>query len=56
MANIEHFHNLENVSDDPAQDLPALARLGHVAHCMRCITGLPESQIEIDSSRWVFLM
>jgi hypothetical protein len=31
--------------------LPALNNAGHVAHCMRCLDGLPASLVEMDASR-----
>ena len=39
------------MSDDP--QLPALNRAGHVAHCVRCLDGLPASLVEMDASRCV---
>ena len=39
------------VSDDLR--LPALNRVGHVAHCVRCLDGLPASLVEMDASRYV---
>jgi geranylgeranyl transferase type-1 subunit beta len=53
MMVIEDTSSLENASDEAAHPLPTLVRHGHAAHCMRCITGLPESQVEVDASRWV---
>ena len=35
--------------------LPALNRAGHVAHCVRCLDGLPASLVEMDASRCVSL-
>ncbi|TFK70535.1 terpenoid cyclases/Protein prenyltransferase [Pluteus cervinus] len=32
-------------------ELPALARAGHAAHCKRCLSGLPGSQVEVDGAR-----
>jgi len=37
------------VSDDLR--LPALNKAGHVAHCVRCLAGLPASLVEMDASR-----
>ncbi|EIM86136.1 terpenoid cyclases/Protein prenyltransferase [Stereum hirsutum FP-91666 SS1] len=34
--------------------LPALNKNGHVAHCNRCLAGLPSSLVEMDSSRMAF--
>jgi hypothetical protein len=31
--------------------LPALNKTGHVAHCVRCMDGLPASFVELDASR-----
>jgi geranylgeranyl transferase type-1 subunit beta len=31
--------------------LPKFARAGHAGHVNRCLSGLPGSQVEIDSSR-----
>ncbi|KAH9990286.1 terpenoid cyclases/Protein prenyltransferase [Russula vinacea] len=31
--------------------LPALNNAGHVAHCVRCLDGLPASLVEMDASR-----
>ncbi|KAJ7504424.1 terpenoid cyclases/protein prenyltransferase alpha-alpha toroid [Mycena galericulata] len=31
--------------------LPKFARIGHAAHVNRCLSGLPASQVELDSSR-----
>jgi hypothetical protein len=42
-----------DASGETVHPLPTLVRHGHAAHCMRCITGLPESQVEVDASRWV---
>ncbi|KAH9983703.1 terpenoid cyclases/protein prenyltransferase alpha-alpha toroid [Russula compacta] len=36
-------------SDD--QRLPTLNSAGHVAHCVRCLDGLPASLVEMDASR-----
>jgi hypothetical protein len=33
--------------------LPALNKTGHVAHCVRCLDGLPASLVEMDASRYV---
>ena len=33
--------------------LPALNKAGHVAHCVRCLDGLPASLVEMDASRYV---
>lgn len=41
------------VSDDPR--LPALNKVGHAAHCVRCLDGLPASLVEMDASRCVSL-
>jgi geranylgeranyl transferase type-1 subunit beta len=41
------------VSDDLR--LPALNKVGHVAHCVRCLDGLPASLVEMDASRSVSL-
>lgn len=39
-------------SDDASDTrLPALNKAGHVAHCVRCLDGLPASLVEIDASR-----
>jgi hypothetical protein len=39
-------------SDDGSDmRLPALNKAGHVAHCVRCLDGLPASFVEIDASR-----
>ncbi|KAF9068590.1 terpenoid cyclases/protein prenyltransferase alpha-alpha toroid [Rhodocollybia butyracea] len=32
-------------------NLPPLARLAHAGHARRCLSGLPDSQIELDSGR-----
>ncbi|KAJ3485381.1 hypothetical protein NLI96_g5005 [Meripilus lineatus] len=32
-------------------DLPQLSKTGHAAHCNRCLSGLPSSQLEADASR-----
>ncbi|RDB14684.1 Geranylgeranyl transferase type-1 subunit beta [Hypsizygus marmoreus] len=32
-------------------DFPSLARAGHAAHCLRCLSALPSSQTEVDASR-----
>jgi hypothetical protein len=34
--------------------LPTLNRTGHVAHCVRCLDGLPASLVEMDASRYVY--
>ena len=39
------------VSD--STQLPALNKAGHVAHCVRCLDGLPASLVEMDASRYV---
>ncbi|KAF5315135.1 hypothetical protein D9619_007231 [Psilocybe cf. subviscida] len=36
---------------DTLLQLPQLNRSGHASHCMRCINGLPGSQVDIDGSR-----
>src|SRR5580693_7904596 len=36
--------------------LPALNRTGHVAHCVRCLDGLPASLVEMDASRFASLL
>ena len=33
--------------------LPALNKTGHIAHCVRCMDGLPASLVEMDASRYV---
>ncbi|KAI0783426.1 terpenoid cyclases/Protein prenyltransferase [Abortiporus biennis] len=33
----------------PPPPLPHFARTGHAAHCNRCLTGLPSSQIDVDA-------
>lgn len=33
--------------------LPLLSRAGHAAHCLRCLTALPDSQVEVDPSRYI---
>lgn len=38
-----------------ALTLHPLARTGHAAHCLRYLSGLPGSQVEIDSSRLVLV-
>jgi hypothetical protein len=38
---------------DGLGSVPPLARGGHAAHVLRCMMGLPESQTEVDSSRFV---
>src|SRR6267142_297084 len=42
----------------PVDDLrlPALNRTGHVAHCVRCLDGLPASLVEMDASRFASLL
>ncbi len=40
-------------SDTSNMRLPALNNAGHVAHCVRCLDGLPASLVEIDASRYV---
>jgi hypothetical protein len=40
------------VSGD-SMPLPALNNAGHVAHCVRCLDGLPASLVEMDASRYV---
>lgn len=32
-------------------DLPPLARAAHASHCNRCLSGLPNSQVDTDASR-----
>jgi hypothetical protein len=41
------------VSDDLR--LPALNKAGHVAHCVRCLAGLPASLVEMDASRCAYI-
>ncbi|KIM43086.1 hypothetical protein M413DRAFT_443899 [Hebeloma cylindrosporum] len=36
---------------DPSSQLSPLLRAGHVAHCRRCLNGLPASQTDVDASR-----
>jgi hypothetical protein len=42
----------------PVDDLPlpALNRTGHIAHCVRCLDGLPASLVEMDASRFASLL
>ncbi|TFK48769.1 terpenoid cyclases/Protein prenyltransferase [Heliocybe sulcata] len=38
------------MSESP-EPLPKLSRNGHALHCIRCLSGLPSSQMEMDASR-----
>lgn len=40
-----------STTDLRAGALPALNSVGHVAHCRRCLDGLPASLVEMDASR-----
>lgn len=42
-----------SATDLRAGSLPALNSTGHVAHCRRCLDGLPASLVEMDASRYV---
>jgi geranylgeranyl transferase type-1 subunit beta len=42
-----------SATDLRASSLPALNNAGHVAHCRRCLDGLPGSLVEMDASRYV---
>ncbi|KAF9483403.1 terpenoid cyclases/Protein prenyltransferase [Pholiota conissans] len=39
------------MTSDASAQLPRLARTAHAAHCKRCLSGLPASQIDVDASR-----
>ncbi|THV03630.1 terpenoid cyclases/Protein prenyltransferase [Dendrothele bispora CBS 962.96] len=45
--------NLDNNVDNDENNfaLPRLARIGHAGHVKRCLSGLPDSQVDLDSSR-----
>ncbi|KAI0298124.1 terpenoid cyclases/Protein prenyltransferase [Multifurca ochricompacta] len=40
-----------DIGDHPSSPLPLLNSSGHVAHCGRCLDGLPSSLVEMDASR-----
>ncbi|KZT28744.1 terpenoid cyclases/Protein prenyltransferase [Neolentinus lepideus HHB14362 ss-1] len=43
------------MSESP-EPLPKLSRNGHALHCVRCLSGLPSSQTEMDASRRLALV
>ncbi|KAF5335025.1 hypothetical protein D9758_016190 [Tetrapyrgos nigripes] len=43
--------SIETDTETWISTLPRLARVAHAGHVKRCLTGLPDSQVDLDSSR-----